>query len=155
MDSDGSGCVDHAASEVFGNGDGRRGLPGWQQLVTIDGDSYSEMLTNRAVKDAERAWSDCMGSKGFRYDDPQGPLADFGFDASDRTLLTKPPSAKEIAVAVADVKCRDSSHLEDTYFAIESQIQLEALQKIPDIVSEFSTSMSEATKRALRITSSN
>ncbi|MDX3224164.1 hypothetical protein [Streptomyces sp. ME19-01-6] len=83
----------------------------------LNKESFDKTLQDPAVKAVEKRWSACMKDKGYTAGDP--------YDVTD---VNKPaagptPSKKEIAVALADIDCKDSTGLVGKMFAVETQIQ--------------------------------
>jgi hypothetical protein len=80
--------------------------------LTSDG-VFRNKIYQRATSDsrthaARRAWSECMTGKGYHYSKPFDPVNKFGADVNE-------PSVEEIATAVDDVACKQSSGLIATY----------------------------------------
>ncbi|WP_433893354.1 hypothetical protein [Streptomyces sp. CA-111067] len=88
-----------------------------QTASDIASGSYAASAKDPAVRKATGAWSACMRAKGFDYPTPMDALGDNAF------LSGAAPSARELATAKADMACKDSTGLLDTWFAAESRIQ--------------------------------
>ncbi|MFF1612285.1 hypothetical protein ACFVYA_31285 [Amycolatopsis sp. NPDC058278] len=78
--------------------------------------SYEITRTTPPVTEAAAAWSRCMAEAGFRYPDPQAAIGDPAFS-------TGRASAHEIAVAIRDVRCKDSTGYVRTWVAVERVVQ--------------------------------
>ncbi|WP_051837204.1 hypothetical protein [Streptomyces sp. NRRL F-2580] len=82
----------------------------------INGQSFKESLKDPRVTKAFASWSACMKGKGYSYKDPM--------QANDDPKFAVPTvSAEEIAVASADVACKNKTKLVDVWHSAEAQIQ--------------------------------
>ncbi|WP_330265113.1 hypothetical protein [Streptomyces griseorubiginosus] len=82
----------------------------------LDGESLTRSQRTPAVQNAIAAWSTCMKGKGYTVDTP--------YHAGDIVTHTDgSPSKEEIAVAVADIDCKQSTDLVKIWFAADSKIQ--------------------------------
>ena len=63
-----------------------------------------------------------MKAKGFRYSDPFEPFGDDAWAKSRR------PSAQEIVVAEADVRCKQVTDLVSVWSGVEKRIQLDVIR---------------------------
>ncbi|MFG2990199.1 hypothetical protein ACGFZK_13075 [Streptomyces sp. NPDC048257] len=106
------GCVAESTRTLTGGG---------EQLYAdlaqdINGQSYKESLKDPRVTKVFAAWSACMKGKGYDYKNPM--------QANDDPKFSVPTvSAQEIAVATADVACKNKTKLVDVWHAAEAQIQ--------------------------------
>jgi len=82
---------------------------------------------------AMRSWRGCMGQLGFTYQSPLATMSDPAWWANDSTEA----SSREIAVAVADVTCKDRTGLVSMWHSAEVQIQTESIKKYPDTFREL------------------
>ncbi|WP_147375529.1 hypothetical protein [Jiangella rhizosphaerae] len=106
------GCVGEASRAVGG-------APGSAEIVQrINADSVSGAMTDPRVVAAFAAWSACMADAGYDYDDPWQPPADGWLE--DAT-----PSTEEIAVATADVACKESTRLVAIWHHVDVELQEE------------------------------
>ncbi|WP_052434526.1 hypothetical protein [Streptacidiphilus melanogenes] len=91
-------------------------------------DSYTQSQSSPQVQRVFREWSACMARHGYDYATPTGP-------SEDPHLLPAPsspdpgPSGKEIAVARADVACKDSVDLVAVWSSVEAAMQRQAIQR--------------------------
>ncbi len=106
------GCIAESTRTLTGGG---------EQLYAdlaqdINGQSYKESVKDSRVTKAFAAWSACMKGKGYSYKDPM--------QANDDPKFAVPTvSAEEIAVATADVACKNETKLVDVWHGAEAQIQ--------------------------------
>jgi hypothetical protein len=77
------------------------------------------------VAQALRKWGECMQRKGFGYSTPRQAVNDdrWWSKGSDR------PSKREIAVAVADVRCKQRTALVKVWFEAEAGLQRAAIRE--------------------------
>jgi hypothetical protein len=85
-------------------------------------DSYGRSRHDRRVRAVFGAWSACMRRTGFGYTDPMQANDDPAFQ-------TERPSASEIAVATADVACKQAVGLVGVWAAVEADYQRRALDR--------------------------
>jgi hypothetical protein len=91
-------------------------------IGTLGNDISSDVVQDPAVKAATRAWTACMAKNGYSADQP------FGFDQEQQASLHAPPlsaSAQQaqLAAAVADAGCTQSSDLAGIYFAVQASYE--------------------------------
>jgi hypothetical protein len=90
-------------------------------IITLSNDIITDVGQDPAVKAATGAWSACMAKNGYSFDQPQA--------ASNQELqaLNGPPSASanraQIAMAVTDADCTQSSDLAGIYFAVQASYE--------------------------------
>lgn len=88
----------------------------------IAGESYRASLTDPKVQAVFSKWSSCMKQKGYDYASPM--------DALESPSFTRGKvSAEEKETAVADITCKRSTDLLETWFEAESAIQQEMIKK--------------------------
>ncbi|MEV4190691.1 hypothetical protein [Streptomyces toxytricini] len=92
--------------------------PGNPQIIqNLDQESFGKSLEDGRVKAALSKWSECMRESGFNY--PAEP-----FSASNDPAFAGPAvGEKEKNVAVADVRCKNSSRLLVEWKAVETSLQ--------------------------------
>lgn len=114
------------------------------QLLQRSRTSLYDSEKDPGVSHALKTWRDCMHQTGLEYQDPLAAMADPKWWADD----TAGPSNKEIAVAVADVTCKDASHLVDAWHAAEVRFQDKAIKQDPNFFqrlrAELTTSLDAA-----------
>lgn len=82
-------------------------------LIAIEASERAE--ADPRVQEAFGDWSDCMKVGGFDYADP--------WEANDDSWSGDTASAREIAVAVADVECKLATNLIGIWMAVEAAYQ--------------------------------
>jgi hypothetical protein len=99
-------------------------------IITLSNDIATDMPHDPAVKAATRAWSDCMAKNGYSFGQPQNVVnredqAMYGGQASVRTSTPVSAAANQaqIAVAVTDADCTQSSDLAGIYFAVQASYE--------------------------------
>ncbi|WP_042433971.1 hypothetical protein [Streptacidiphilus anmyonensis] len=91
-------------------------------------DSYTKSQSSPQVQRVFRQWSACMERHGYHYATPIGP-------SEDPHLLPEPSgpdpgaSSREIAVAQADVACKDSTGLVAVWSSVEATMQRQAIAR--------------------------
>ncbi|WP_345040818.1 hypothetical protein [Streptomyces sannanensis] len=85
-------------------------------------ESYRESLKDARVRAAIGDWSGCMKLRGFDYASPMDSLGSPSFREGRI-------SAEEKETAVADVTCKLSTNLLETWFSAESDIQSRMIDK--------------------------
>ncbi len=105
------------------------------QIQTLTNDIYNDVLRDGQVKNATKAWSACMVRNGYRYPDPQTAFKDemrsiFGGSAQGGVKVSIGGSSvsttqnqAQIAMAVADVNCTQSTDLAGIYFAVQASYE--------------------------------
>ncbi|MEV6053571.1 hypothetical protein [Streptomyces sp. NPDC052107] len=78
--------------------------------------SYRQSEKDSHVVAAVRKWSACMKGKGLSYRSPMTAVSSFSLKSAN-------PSEKERTTAVADISCKQETHLLDIWFTAESGIQ--------------------------------
>ncbi|MFC1410148.1 hypothetical protein ACEZCY_12855 [Streptacidiphilus sp. N1-12] len=140
------GCVGEMKRRITAGG-GTYGDAGLVQ--EIDQASYTDSLTSPRVVAVFRAWSSCMAAQGYRYPTPLDPMKDNSLftaptapathtstpgatqprggssDAAPRTA----PSARQVAVARADVACKSRTNLVAVWSSVESALQQQDIRK--------------------------
>jgi hypothetical protein len=103
------GCIEESRHKLHADYDD-------SLVAELNRESMDKTLQDPAVKAVEQQWSSCMKGRGYRAVTP--------FDADDIAYADgDKPSKAEIAVALADLDCKASTHLVDRMFAVESRIQ--------------------------------
>jgi hypothetical protein len=99
-------------------------------IITLGNDIANDVAHDPAVKNATRAWSACMAKNGYTSGQPQNLFneefqAMYGGHAI--TPSTPPPSASanraQLAAAVTDAGCTQSSDLAGIYFAVQASYE--------------------------------
>ncbi|MGW7364903.1 hypothetical protein ACWGI8_16090 [Streptomyces sp. NPDC054841] len=117
----GGGCWKQAHESL------RRGLPqvDQSQFNRRIGAAFSASRRDPAYARVVREWSACLKEKGFRYANPLAVMRDAEWAKSTR------PSRREIAVAQADVQCKQQTELVTAWVAVETRIQNEVIRSHP------------------------
>ncbi|MFE1830809.1 hypothetical protein [Streptomyces yangpuensis] len=106
------GCTDWAARQIA--------KPSQDDLTFVaelNGNSFTESMRLPAVTKALAEWSQCMDGKGHKG-------LTTPFDAANRVPhVVGRPSPEEIAIAVAEVDCKQQTGLVDVWFKEESRLQ--------------------------------
>lgn len=122
------GCLGAAYRRLDSDG----GLVDLPPLVReISDDSYALSQTAPQVRSAFHAWSTCMAKAGYDYGDPTAPGRDTGLVGAAQTGTSPipPPSAREVAVARADVACKREGDLVSIWSSVERAMQDDAIAK--------------------------
>lgn len=86
----------------------------------LTSEAFLRMKQDSRVRAVFAEWSECMGQQGFQYAEP--------FDAvDDPAFQTDQPSAAEIAVASADVRCKKEAKVIEVQAAVETAYHLRAI----------------------------
>jgi len=99
-------------------------------INTLGDDISTDVAHDPAVKNATRAWSACMGRNGYSFDQPQNVFIQEmqamsgnqqGFSPS--TPVSAATNQAQIAAAVTDADCTQSSDLAGIYFAVQASYE--------------------------------
>ncbi|MER7705271.1 hypothetical protein ABTX81_20560 [Kitasatospora sp. NPDC097605] len=112
------GCVGEAARRIAGGGDvvGKSSVAG-----SINIDSFNLSKSDPRIVAGFTKWSACMKGKGFDYSNPLDAVGDAAWS-------TPEPSAQEFLVAQADLECKSSTGLTETWVQVESEFQESEIQ---------------------------
>lgn len=100
---------------------------GPNQLMQKSGASLRGSQSDPRVAEATNSWRDCMHRKGLEYQDPLEAMSDSKWWANG----SSEPSRQEIAVATADVDCKDQTGLVDVWHTAEVRLQQEEINRDP------------------------
>jgi len=109
-------------------------------IATITNDVYNDVLADGQIKSATKAWSACMAKQGFDYSDPetafqdeiqsiarsQGTAGTGGRGLKlviGGTSVSTAENEAQIAMAVADADCTQSTDLAGIYFAVQASYE--------------------------------
>jgi hypothetical protein len=104
-------------------------------IGTLSNDIATDMQHDPAVKNATQAWSACVAGNGYDFDKPQAmarqeTLAAYGIGNGPGPKNINPAAAvsaaanqAQIAAAVADAGCTQSSDLAGIYFAVQASYE--------------------------------
>jgi hypothetical protein len=99
-------------------------------IITLANDITSDVAHDPGVKNATRAWSACMAKNGYTFGQPQDAVNQefqvmYG-DArsiSPSTRVSASANQAQIAAAVTDAGCSQSSDLAGIYFAVQASYE--------------------------------
>jgi hypothetical protein len=99
-------------------------------IITLGNDIGSDVAHDPAVKNAARAWSACMAKNGYTADQPQDVVNQEwqvmygGQDSiSPSTTVSASANQAQLAAAVTDAGCSQSSDLAGIYFAVQASYE--------------------------------
>jgi hypothetical protein len=101
-------------------------------IQTLANDISNDIGRDAAVKNASQAWSACMAKNGYSYRQPQDVFfqqmhAIYGGSGLGVHITPTPPSTAarqaQIAAAVTDANCTQSSDLAGIYFAVQASYE--------------------------------
>ncbi|MGP4111502.1 hypothetical protein ACTWP5_11355 [Streptomyces sp. 4N509B] len=121
------GCWGEAHAEL------QRGVtaPDMSVLVRYISQAYDEARRAPEVVAVLDAWRACMAGAGFDYADPLEAFNDPAWGESPR------PSARERAVAEADVRCKRETDLVAVWSGTEERVQREVIRENPGDLASF------------------
>ena len=100
-------------------------------IQTLSNDIANDVLHDAAVKDATRAWSACMAKNGYTFSQPQNVFfqemqamhggAKGGISPDDPVSASA--NQAQIAAAVSDADCSQSSDLAGIFFAVQASYE--------------------------------
>lgn len=107
-----NGCAGWAKQQIGGPAEEEL-----QFVSELNGQSFTESMKAQPVKDALAAWSACMDGKGY-------PGLKDPFAAADSVQHAgAEPTAEEKKLAVAEVDCKQATHLVGIWHSEETKIQ--------------------------------
>jgi hypothetical protein len=99
-------------------------------IATLSNDIDNDVAHDAAVKAAARAWSACMAKNGYTFDQPQDVWhqelrAMYGGQRSisPSTPVSAAANQAQLAAAVTDADCTQSSDLAGIYFAVQASYE--------------------------------
>jgi hypothetical protein len=101
-------------------------------IQTLANDISNDIGRDTAVKNAAKAWSACMARNGYSYRQPQDVFfqqihAIYGGSGHGIQISSTPPSTAanqaQIAAAVTDANCTQSTDLAGIYFAVQASYE--------------------------------
>jgi hypothetical protein len=131
------GCVGHADGVVYGDAQAKAQFVGIDlQLQHLAIDAITASLSSKSIVALFGAWSACMKTKGYDYNDPLQPLS---------VEWPEPrPSQHEVETAIADVDCKASIGL---VIAFRTEVQ----QRVNESEAQSAAAISEWTTLRNRI----
>jgi hypothetical protein len=117
-------------------------------IITLGNDIATDVAHDAAVQKATRAWSACMAKNGYTFDQPQNV---FGQEfrtmysgqhfISPSTQVSASANQAQLAAAVTDAGCTQSSDLAGIYFAVQASYERQLVtanqQALSAAVSEY------------------
>lgn len=143
----GSGGCAGAAKARLTTGGAVYGAPDLPQQIQSQG--YYESLSDPRVKSAFSQWSSCMKQAGYSYSDPVQAANDRKWSG-----INSQPAPDEIATAEADVRCKQQAHVVGTWFAVESALEKELMDKHAQELTALKVGMDTETRLVASIVSS-
>ncbi|HEX6344437.1 hypothetical protein [Umezawaea sp.] len=106
------GCIERVE-----DGQRRSRRPGLDRelALRLAGESFTRSREAPRVRAVVEAWSACVRARGFDYPDPLAPSSDARFAG--------PATPDELAVAAADLACKEETNLVGVWFDEERSIQ--------------------------------
>ena len=99
-------------------------------IITLANDIASDVAHDPAVKNATRAWSACMAKNGYTFGQPQDVMNQefqvmYGgqHSISPTTTVSASANQAQLAAAVTDADCSQSSDLAGIYFAVQASYE--------------------------------
>ncbi|GAU67394.1 hypothetical protein SSP35_04_04840 [Streptomyces sp. NBRC 110611] len=87
------------------------------------GEEFSASKSDPEVVRVIRGWSACMRENGFRYSSPLKVTGDAEWGKSSR------PARREIAVARADIRCKERTDLVPVWSGVEARMQNDVIRR--------------------------
>jgi hypothetical protein len=99
-------------------------------IGTLSNDIYNDVLKDAAVKNATQAWSSCMAKNGYSFHQPQDVFPQELHDMyggkpqiTAGETVSAPANRAQIAAAVTDADCTQSTDLAGIYFAVQASYE--------------------------------
>jgi hypothetical protein len=99
-------------------------------IITLGNDIASDVAHDPAVKNATRAWSACMAKNGYTFAQPQNVFhTEFQVmygsarQIGPSTTISASANQAQLAAAVTDAGCSQSSDLAGIYFAVQASYE--------------------------------
>lgn len=122
------GCTAQARSHL------RKDIPDFNDQYRLNDFAAADFATSQKDPEVLRvydSWHTCMATATFDYANPFAAFDDPAWGKSPR------PSKRELAVAEADVRCKQETHLVETWAAAEERIQLDTIRAHPQDFASF------------------
>ncbi|WP_157254950.1 hypothetical protein [Nonomuraea typhae] len=113
----------------------------------IEGQAYNLASQSPAVIQAAQKWVSCMAQKGYSYRSPE----DAWEDPRWRTRPNDGPSKEEIATALTDMSCKDSTNYIATWYEAESEQQRALISKHTNDLATFRETLNRRLANAAKI----
>jgi hypothetical protein len=99
-------------------------------IQTLSNDIYNDLLRDAAVKSATQAWSACMTKNGYSFTQPQPvfrheiqAMSGGSHQISPGAPVSATANQAQLATAVADADCTQSTDLAGIYFAVQASYE--------------------------------
>lgn len=139
VDVPAGGCNAEARQRL---GRGTAGGPGDENFILLLEWMSGELAQKDSRLQAAFAnWSDCMREAGYDYQDPWQANG-------DRAFVDEKASAHEIAVATADVACRDKHNVNGIWVAVRSAYQNRLIEANAEALRRHGSAMAEQVQPA-------
>jgi hypothetical protein len=117
-------------------------------INTLSNDIATDVAHDAVVRAATRAWSVCMAKNGYSFDQPQNVFGQefrtmYGGQhfIGPSTQVSASANQAQLAAAVADAGCTQSSDLAGIYFAVQASYEQQLItanqQALSDAVSRY------------------
>jgi hypothetical protein len=128
--------------------------------LQLAGDAYNATLKDSAVRAAAEKWAICMKPQGFSDlgSDPASmpsPSLSDRFGLNEDGYKTPHSSPEEIALAVADATCQESSGYLKAFYDAEWERQLELLSENADALAPIKKQLDEERRRIREVIAQN
>jgi hypothetical protein len=135
-----SGGCNAEATTRLGGKNGRYGDPDIAE--SIQADSFTRSQSDARVLKVFAAWSSCMRTRGYDYQDPNAAVDDPRWSAS------REPTRAEVATAQADVACKRRTNLVGVWSSVESAYQGAAIEANAEALSAAKATMQQELRTA-------
>ncbi|HEX2039469.1 MAG TPA: hypothetical protein VHF47_07020 [Acidimicrobiales bacterium] len=136
------GCFGEMNRELYGDQSRYISLSSWvvnDVRNAVEGASVAD----RRFEEAVGSWSSCMKDRGYDYDEPFEPVHEFN-EGDDGGR----PTARELAVAAADVECKDVTGLVATYRKLLAEHGREPVARHGALLAEYRSIVDRALAEA-------
>jgi hypothetical protein len=136
------GCLGQALRELAKGGP----IPADPDLAERLGlESYVRSSQVEPMRAVFTKWAACMKQAGFDYADPRKAN-------NDPAFRTERASKREIATAVADVRCKREVHMVDAWATVETAYQQRQVAQHKEQLEILADALQTQTRNAARIT---
>lgn len=139
------GCVGQATFEISGTYDGLGTQLGRQLWIQSNQRARSDPEYRAATAD----WAACLRNKGYRVTDPLNDDGDIERLTAD--LGERPPSREEIALALADIDCKEKTDLVRRQNTIDLRYAEDTLEEHQLVLDEERTRLDALLKSATAV----
>ncbi|MPZ85275.1 MAG: hypothetical protein GEV28_34770 [Actinophytocola sp.] len=140
------GCDAEARQHLARNTDGKPGDENF--VIRLEKMSGEATEADSRLKKAFAKWSDCMAEAGFNYRDPWQANGDPAF-AEEKA------SAREVATATADVKCRSKHDVNGIWVAVRTAYQNRLIEANAEALRQHESAVAEQLRKAADVLAAN